>query len=154
MTTKPPPPPNYLVPSFYHGLWVGVYIYTHTHMEWFESSATSSRDGTDIKVKVKLSLCLINYAVCHEWRHMGEWRWVVSFTPQPFYHQGNSPQYPFDRRLCGPQIQSGHWGEEKHFPLPEITLRPIAQFCIDWALLEIVIFNQLIQPTAQEDFTT
>jgi hypothetical protein len=36
------------------------------------------------------------------------WRWVVSFTPRPLY-----PLYPLDRRLGGPQNQSGWHGEEK-----------------------------------------
>jgi hypothetical protein len=47
--------------------------------------------------KVKLSLCLTNYALCHEgiwgsgcidahFHDLGTtWRWVVSFTPQPLY---------------------------------------------------------------------
>jgi hypothetical protein len=50
-----------------------------------------------IVVKVKLSLCLTNQALCHEgvWRSgcidrrfldLGtNWRWVVSFTPRPLY---------------------------------------------------------------------
>jgi hypothetical protein len=39
---------------------------------------------------------------------------VVSFTPPPLYFQGNSPFYPFDRRLGGPQSRSGRGGEEKN----------------------------------------
>jgi hypothetical protein len=35
------------------------------------------------------------------------WRWVVSFTPRPFYPQGKSPWYPLDRRLGGPQSRFG-----------------------------------------------
>jgi hypothetical protein len=38
------------------------------------------------------------------------WRWVVSFMPGPLYSQGESPQYPLDRRLGGPQSQSGLCG--------------------------------------------
>jgi len=30
------------------------------------------------------------------------------------YPQGKAPQYPLDRRLSGPQSQSGHSGEEKN----------------------------------------
>jgi hypothetical protein len=41
------------------------------------------------------------------------WRWVVSFTPLPLYPQGNSPQYPLDRRLGRPRSRSGQHGEEK-----------------------------------------
>jgi hypothetical protein len=32
---------------------------------------------------------------------------VVSFTPRSLYPQGKSPRYPLDRRLGGPQNQSG-----------------------------------------------
>jgi hypothetical protein len=41
------------------------------------------------------------------------WRWVVSFTPLPLYPRGKSPRYPLDRRLGGPQSQSGRRGEVK-----------------------------------------
>jgi hypothetical protein len=58
---------------------------------------------------------------------MGEWvyrstfswplgtscRWVISFTPRPLYPQRKSPLYPLDRRLGGPQSQSGRRGEDK-----------------------------------------
>jgi hypothetical protein len=33
---------------------------------------------------------------------------------QLLYPQGKSPQYPLDRRLGGPQGQSGQGGEEKN----------------------------------------
>jgi hypothetical protein len=48
------------------------------------------------------------------------WRWVVSFMPRPLYPQGKSPPspYPLDRRLGGPQNQSGCFRVEKNlFPL-------------------------------------
>jgi len=40
--------------------------------------------------------------------------WVVSFMPQPLYPWGKDPPppYPLDRRLGGPQSQSGHGGRE------------------------------------------
>jgi hypothetical protein len=41
------------------------------------------------------------------------WRWVVNFTPRPLYPRGRSPRYLLDRRLGGPQSQSGRFGEEK-----------------------------------------
>jgi len=41
------------------------------------------------------------------------WRWVVSFMPHPFYTWEKSPLSPLDRRLGGPQSQSGFGGEEK-----------------------------------------
>jgi hypothetical protein len=41
--------------------------------------------------------------------------------------QGESPWYPLDRRLCGPQSQSGHGGKLKNSqPLPGIET-PIVQ---------------------------
>jgi hypothetical protein len=36
------------------------------------------------------------------------------FTPRPLYPQGESPWYPLDRRLGGPQSRSGRGGEEKN----------------------------------------
>jgi hypothetical protein len=50
------------------------------------------------------------------------WRWVISFTPSPFYNQVKSPCYPLDRRLGGPQSRSGHSGEK--FPVPAGTRTP------------------------------
>jgi len=39
--------------------------------------------------------------------------------PWSLYPQEKSPRYPLDSRLGGPQIQSGHGGEEKNSqPLP------------------------------------
>jgi hypothetical protein len=53
---------------------------------------------------------------------------VVSFTPQPLCPQGNSPWYPLDRRVVGPQSRSGRCGEEKNSqPLPGLE-SPIIQF--------------------------
>jgi hypothetical protein len=47
--------------------------------------------------------------------HLGtSWRWVVSFTPLPLYPSpGKEPPGPLDRRLGGPQSQSGWAGEVK-----------------------------------------
>jgi hypothetical protein len=42
---------------------------------------------------------------------------VVSFTPQQLYAQENSPWFPLDRRLRGPQSRYGRGGEEKNSPL-------------------------------------
>jgi len=39
---------------------------------------------------------------------------VVSFTSRPLYTQGESPWYPLDRRLGGPQSCSRRNGEEKN----------------------------------------
>jgi hypothetical protein len=47
------------------------------------------------------------------------------------YPKGNSPWYPLDRRLGGPQSQSGRGGEEKNSqPLPVLgtpTIQPVAE---------------------------
>jgi hypothetical protein len=40
-------------------------------------------------------------------------RRAVSFTPRLLYNRGNSPPYPFGKRLTGPQSRSGH-GDEKN----------------------------------------
>jgi hypothetical protein len=53
------------------------------------------------------------------------WRGVVSFMPLLLYLKGMSLHYPLDRRLGGPQSQSGCCGEEKNLlPFPGI----ISQF--------------------------
>jgi len=41
----------------------------------------------------------------------------------PLYPQGKSHQYPLDRRLGGPQIQTGHGSEEKK-PCP-LAVQPV-----------------------------
>jgi hypothetical protein len=97
-------------------------------MGWVEMNDLHNLyDGNLIsQIKVKLSLCF-NWAPRHE-GVLGElhssfdlgtrWRRVVSFTPRPPYPQGNSPRYPLDRRLGGPQIRSGRGGEEKNSQPP------------------------------------
>jgi hypothetical protein len=50
---------------------------------------------------------------------------MVSFMPQPFYPRENSPRYPMDRWLGGPQSPWGSYEEEKN-PLPGIELRFLA----------------------------
>jgi hypothetical protein len=55
------------------------------------------------------------------------WRWLVSFMPEPLHPQGKSPWYPLDRRLGGPQSQSGHSGEEKNSQLLLRLKTPIIQ---------------------------
>jgi hypothetical protein len=50
------------------------------------------------------------------------WRWMVSFMP-PL--PGKNPRYPLDRRLGGPQNQSGCCGIEKNLlPLLGIISHP------------------------------
>jgi hypothetical protein len=41
-------------------------------------------------------------------------RWVVWFTPQPLYPQGNRCRYPLDWRLGGPQSRFWWGGEDKN----------------------------------------
>jgi hypothetical protein len=73
---------------------------------------------------VYLSLCLINWSICHDdvWdsgciatRFLDpgtRWRWVFSFTFRLFY--------PLDRRPGGPQSRSRHYVVEKNIlSLPE-----------------------------------
>jgi hypothetical protein len=62
-----------------------------------------------------------------EWRYSStildlgtRWSWVVSFTPRPLYPRTNRPWYPLERRLGGPQSQSGCYGEEKNLGLARI----------------------------------
>jgi hypothetical protein len=65
------------------------------------------------------------------WKYMGKWRysstildlgtrwrWVVSFISVTLYPRWKNPRYPLERRLGGPQIQSGLCGEEKNHALP------------------------------------
>jgi hypothetical protein len=88
---------------------------------------SSTLFNIDLK-KVKLSLCLTDYALRHEdvwgsgcidprFLDLGtSWRLVVSFTPRPLYPRGKSPRYTLDRRLGGPQSRSGRRGEENLLP--------------------------------------
>jgi hypothetical protein len=70
-----------------------------------------------------------------EWRYSSTfldlstgWRWVVSYTPLLLYPWGKSPRYPLDRRLGGPQNQSGRCGEEKSCTVGNWTrtIQPVA----------------------------
>jgi hypothetical protein len=58
---------------------------------------------------------------------------MVIFTLRPLYPQGKSPWYPLDRRLGGPQSQSGRGGEEKNsqplLGLEPPIIQPVAQRC-------------------------
>jgi len=78
-------------------------------------------------IKVKLSLCflLAEHQAMKAYRGNGgiaprlldlgtKWRWLISFTPRPLYHQGKIPYYPLGRSLDGPQSRSERGGEEKN----------------------------------------
>jgi hypothetical protein len=64
-------------------------------------------------------------------------RWVVSFTLRPLYPRGKSPWYPFDRRLGGPQSQSGLGFEEKNSQLLPVPKRPIIQLVAQRSATEL-----------------
>jgi hypothetical protein len=55
------------------------------------------------------------------------WRWVVSFTPRPFYPRGKSPSFPLDRKLGRPQSRRGRGGEEKKLSSPYRESKPSRQ---------------------------
>jgi hypothetical protein len=42
------------------------------------------------------------------------WKWVASFTFRQLYSRGKSPRNRLGRRLGGPKIRSGLFGEEKY----------------------------------------
>jgi hypothetical protein len=44
---------------------------------------------------------------------------MVSFMPWLFYPWGRNFQYPLDKRLGGPQNQSGYGGKEEKIPVPK-----------------------------------
>jgi hypothetical protein len=79
-----------------------------------------------------------------EWRYSStildlgtRWRWVVNFTTRPLYPRWNSPRYPLDRRLGGPQSRSGGCRKEKNHPLGRIwtqAVQPIA-LSVHWITL-------------------
>jgi hypothetical protein len=79
------------------------------------------------------------------------WKWVVSSTPRPLYPQVKRFWYPMDRRVGGPQSQSGHSGEKKNSqPLPWLKppiIQPIVQHYtteLSW-LLHVFMVSCLIK---------
>jgi hypothetical protein len=89
--------------SKYSGLLFGVVCFTKTHIN-----------------KVKLSLFLINEALCHEsmWGGSGYVNSLVvdersASRPGRFIAGETAPGYPLERRLGGTQDRSGHCREEK-----------------------------------------
>jgi hypothetical protein len=98
------------------------------------------------KTRIKLSLCLTNKTLRHEdvWGSGdiapsfltsapdgGEWSasCLCRFTPPP-PGGGESPRYPFYRRLGGPQRRSGRCGEEKNLAP---AVQPVARRYKGWA---------------------
>jgi hypothetical protein len=88
---------------------------------------------------VKLSLCLANYALCHEdVRESGcidprfldlgtSWRWVAIFTPQPLYPRRNRLPVPIGYEAGRPQSWFGRRGEGEILMLPGLELRPLGR---------------------------
>jgi hypothetical protein len=80
---------------------------------YFASYGHFQEDFQDVKVRVKLPLCLTKHSTMTYWGsgdiapyilNLGaRYRWMVSITPWPLYPQGKNPWYALDRRLGGPQ---------------------------------------------------
>jgi hypothetical protein len=84
-------------------------------------------------IKAKLSPCLISTTPC---RRMGEWiyrstfsvldttwRWMVSFTPQPLYPRGKSPDTHWIRGWVGRRAGLDNLEKRKFLTLPRLELR-------------------------------
>jgi hypothetical protein len=111
-----------------------------THLRWSFPPVSTTKAKSKGKV-VPVPFVIEHYAMKAYWGSgciaprildLGTaWRLVVSFTPRSLYSQGESPWYPFDRRLGGPQSRSGRGGEETNSqPLPGLQtpmFQPIAQ---------------------------
>jgi hypothetical protein len=71
------------------------------------------------------------------------WMWMVSFTSRPLYPQGESPWFPLDGRLGGPQSRSGRSEEKNSQPLPglePVIIHPLAQCYTSELKLEFIDF--------------
>jgi hypothetical protein len=75
----------------------------------------------------------VKLSPCTPWMRMGEWMYrstfhwpatrckqVISITPWPLHHRGQSPWYTMERRLSGPQSRPG-WRREKKVLSPTAT---------------------------------
>jgi hypothetical protein len=89
-----------------------------------------------MKMKIKLSLCLITYRnikTYAEWKYSSvsldfgtRWKWVASFALLSVYPPGNFPWYPLYSSLEGaPEPAWNPWEREKSFPFQEWN--PISQ---------------------------
>jgi hypothetical protein len=61
---------------------------------------------------------------------------VVSFMSQLIYPKGKSPRYPLNRRLGGPQNQSGCGGKE--IEIPSLSLPRIEPCCPVHSLMSVL----------------
>jgi hypothetical protein len=84
---------------------------------------------TLVKVEGKIFLCWSKHHTMKVYGGSGgiaerifnldtRWRRVVSLIRRPLYPRRKGLQYPFDRKLGGPQSQSGRGGEEKNSQPP------------------------------------
>ena len=63
------------------------------------------------------------------------WRREQTITPWPLYLQGQNPQYPSNRRVIGPQSQSGDFADRKQKAFRKLGLVPSSGERVDRALL-------------------
>jgi hypothetical protein len=75
---------------------------------------------------------------------------VANFTYRPLYPGGKSPRYPLERRLGGPQNQSGRRGEEKILLPPGLELGSLGRVARSQSLTDP---NEWVPPEAS-DFRT
>jgi len=59
----------------------------------------------------------------HSFLTLALWNWVVSCTRQTLHSRGNDSHYPLNKRLGGPQSQSGLFEEKKNASLVPGFLR-------------------------------
>jgi len=92
--------------------------------------------------KIKFSVCTsrklmgrVDYL--HSFLTLALWNWVVSFTRQTLHSRENDPQYPLNKRLGGPQSQSGLFEEKKNASLVPGFLRYFAD--LDHSLVTVQI---------------
>jgi hypothetical protein len=84
------------------------------------TNLTVSRFLESCHCLLKIGFILNNIWKLSSYLDLGiSWRWVVSFTPRQLY--------PLNRRLGGPQSQSGRHGEVKILLPPGLELRPVGR---------------------------
>jgi hypothetical protein len=70
------------------------------------------------------------------------WRVVISYTYRSLYPLGNSPRYPLDSRMGGPQSRSEHGREQRNLlllPRIEPKLFDRAVSSLDTVLTELQV---------------
>jgi hypothetical protein len=106
---------------------------------------------------VKLSLCLTNWALCHEgvWGNeyidphfldLGTiWMWVVSFTQRPLYSRGKSPHTHWIRDRVYLRVGPDDVKKRQFFTLLELKLRPLGRPARSQSLYRLRYPGSLIQ---------